>query len=140
MNPESASAGDTIPRGVSPAPLHSCVPILSAKAADKDGVPGRPRGLDSLFTPTHRSTTPTRATAARVGDPVETVGYRLSRPRRWGYAGCVQGTGSRIAEQYISQPIQSLQTCSKLNLALCGQKPYSGLLELRPSDVTDYPR
>jgi len=44
MNPEPASAGDTIPRGVSPAPLHSCVPILSAKAADKDGVPGRPRG------------------------------------------------------------------------------------------------
>src|ERR1035441_716504 len=76
------------------------------------GYPAVPGGLDSLFTPTHRSTTPTRATAARFGDPVETVGYRLSRPRRWGYAGCVQGTGSRIAEQYISQPIQSLQTCS----------------------------
>src|SRR5271157_6534499 len=60
------------------------------RARHNSGVKGKscavPGGLESLSHATHGSTTPTRATPARVGGPGETVGHHLSRPRRSGCA------------------------------------------------------
>src|SRR5271157_3200061 len=75
----------TLPTGQPPQPsprAHALGYIcLSLRAPS--AVPG---GLGFLFHATHGSTTPTRATLARVGDPGETVGYHLPRPMRSGCA------------------------------------------------------